>query len=80
MYIHIGNRNFISVHKIIGIFNAKTLNLSVENIHFNSQINKTVNTVIINESNEIYTSSVSPFTVIKRTDILKESLWRKSNE
>ncbi len=80
MYIHIGNRNVISVHKIIGIFNTKTLNLSDDNIYLNSQIIETVKTVIVNESNEIYTSSVSPYTVIKRTDILKESLWRKSNE
>lgn len=80
MFIHIGNRNITSVHKTIGIFNAETLSLSEENIYFYSQIDKSVKTVVVNESNEIYTSFVSPFTVIKRTDILKESLWRRSND
>ncbi len=77
MHIHIGNNKTVSDSSLIGIFNKETLEASDENSILLKKINSNAKTVAIDENNIITSSTVSPFTIIKRTDIFKDSLWRK---
>jgi hypothetical protein len=78
MYIHIGNKRIVSDMKIIGIFNANTLNMSKTNSFFLAGCGPDDKTVIISDKNELYFGNVSSFTVIKRIG-LDNYVWRKVN-
>lgn len=79
MFIHIGNRISISDVRLVGIFNAETLRLSEDNTHYFSGAVDEDKTIIVDIDNNIYTSSVSSFTLIKR-NILKEGIiWSREH-
>ena len=81
MYIHIGEREIVSVRKTIGIFNYDTL----LNSEYNQKIKENVDTsacdiktIVIDTDNKIKVSKVSPFTIIKRVSIYsKDCIWRR---
>lgn len=80
MFIHIGDRKVISDKKIVGIFNKETLLLSEDNKRYFSDISD-CKTVVVDISDRITVSSVSPFTVINRTDFEESSIiWRRKND
>ena len=79
MFIHIGNRNTVSDVRLVGIFNVETLKYSTDNRYFYSKTGNDDKTVVIDIDNNIYTSGVSSFTLIKR-NILKEGIiWSRDN-
>jgi regulator of extracellular matrix RemA (YlzA/DUF370 family) len=80
MFIHIGNNKIVSDKKIIGIFNRDTLLLSKENEWIFTRVEGSFKTIAIDEDNAIISSLVSPFTVIKRTTLDEEFIWRRSND
>lgn len=80
MYIHIGERLIISDRHVIGIFNAETLRMSEDNIWITSHIDEGDKSVAVDENNRLTASKVSPFTVIKRTSLKNDFIWRKDNE
>lgn len=80
MFIHIGNRHIVSEKKTIGIFNSETLKMSDENKWIINRINVSDRSVAIDENNNITSSKVSPFTVIKRTSLDKDFTWRRLND
>jgi hypothetical protein len=80
MFIHIGNNKIVSDKKIIGIFNRDTLLLSNENEWIFTRVDSSFKTIAIDEDNTIISSMVSPFTVIKRTTLEEEFIWRRSND
>jgi len=80
VFIHLGNRKIISDKKIIGIFNSETLKMSKENSWILDNLNEKCKSVAVDANNNITTSMVSPFTVIKRTSIKKDYIWRRDNE
>lgn len=80
MYIHIGNRIIVSGRKVIGIFNAGTLRMSDENGWILEGIAPEGRSVAIDADNNITSSTVSPFTVLRRTSLKKEYIWSKENE
>lgn len=77
MFIHIGNRKIVSDRSIIGIFNTETLRLSIDNAIFLKNVSSDDKTVVINRSNNVLVSKISPFTVIRRT-VLEEAIWRRN--
>ncbi len=82
MFIHIGNNIVVSDKDCIGIFNIETLKLNNEdNNFFLKDISDIDKLISINEKNEIKSSFVSPFTVIKREAINEDELiWSRKNE
>ena len=80
MYIHIGERKIISDKKCVGIFNADTLKKSELNSWILKQLNPGDKTAVIDIQNNVFSSKVSPFTVMKREDIYNELFWRKEDE
>ena len=80
MFIHIGKRRIVSDKHIIGIFNVETLELSKINRYYTDQINTTDRLIVLDRKNKIISSNVSPFTVIKRTELSKDCIWRRENE
>lgn len=80
MFIHVGERKIISDRNIIGIFNAETLSMSDENSRYFPHLGDNVKTVVIDTSDKIISSGVSPFTVIKRTNISKDCVWSRADE
>ncbi|MFC1670906.1 hypothetical protein ACFL20_10985 [Spirochaetota bacterium] len=80
MYIHIGNKKIVSDKYFIGIFNAETLRLSDVNKWIVDSIESGDKSIAIKENNDIVTSRVSPFTVIKRTSLKNDIIWRRENE
>lgn len=82
MFIHIGNNIVVSGKDCIGIFNIETLKLNNEdNNFFLKNISDIDKLISINEKNEIKSSFVSPFTVIKREAINEDELiWSRKNE
>jgi hypothetical protein len=80
MHIHAGDRITVSDKKIIGIFNAETIFISDLNKKFFNKIKPVDKTVIIDRNNNVISTSVSPFTVIKRTELKCEFIWRRKND
>ena len=80
MFIHLGDRIIVSEKDYIGIFNYETMIKSEKNFWITENINNTIKTIAIGENNNIITSKVSPYTVIKRTDINKDFIWSRNNE
>lgn len=78
MFIHIGNNIIVSDSECIGIFNVDTLKLSPENEFFLKDISTEDKLISIDKNNNIASSWVSPFTVIKREAISNEELiWSR---
>ena len=77
MYIHLGNRKIISDKKYIGIFNSDTLKMSEKNDWITKELKKDDRSVAISRENDFISSSVSPFTVIKRISYKSDCIWSK---
>lgn len=80
MHIHIGNRIAVSDSSILGIFNVVTLKKSELNTKYLKNISENSKAVILMVSNDIITSSISPFTIIKRNSGDGTFVWRKNND
>jgi type II secretory pathway component HofQ len=80
VFIHIGNNIIISDKKLMGIFNRQTLILSKDNEWIIKQADSTDKTIAIDRNNNILSTWVSPFTVIKRTVRDEEFVWRRNND
>ncbi len=80
MHIHAGNRKIVSDKNIIGIFNTETILKSAENSRFFDKINIGDKTIIIDKLDNTITTGVSSFTVIHRTELKGNIVWRKKNE
>lgn len=82
MFIHIGNNIVVSDKDCIGIFNIETLKLNNEdNNFFLKNVSDIDKLISVNEKNEIKSSFVSPFTIIKREAINEDELiWSRKNE
>ena len=80
MFIHLGDKIIVSEKDYIGIFNYETLIKSEVNLWITEKTNNTMKTIAIGENNNIITSKVSPYTVIKRTDVKKDCIWSRNNE
>lgn len=80
MFIHIGNTICISDKILMGIFNRDTLILSNDNDYITSKVDSGDKTIAIDRNNNIVSSNVSPFTVIKRTTLDEDFIWRRSND
>lgn len=80
MFIHIGNREIVSDEKIIGIFNADTLEMSERNEEYLDEMKSNSKTVIIDDDDEVILSIVSSYTIIKRTAIdSKDCIYIRGN-
>jgi hypothetical protein len=81
MFIHIGERKIVSDKKVIGVFNLESLNKSDLNKSLIDNIDNSkcdIKTIVIDRDCNIFSSKVSPFTVIKRGSIeYNECVWRK---
>ena len=80
MFIHIGNNICISDKILVGIFNRDTLVLSHDNEYIYSKVDGGDKTIAIDRNNAIVSSNVSPFTVIKRTTLDEDFVWRRTND
>lgn len=80
MYIHIGQKKIVSDKNHIGFFNAETLRLSDENNWILAQIKTEDKTIAIDVNNAIIASKVSPYTIIKRTSLEKDIIWRREHD
>lgn len=80
VFIHIGNNIAISDKKLVGIFNRGTLILSNDNEWIVRQVSGDEKTVVVDVNNSVQSSNVSPFTVIKRTALEEDFVWRRSND
>ncbi len=80
MFIHIGNNICISDKKLMGIFNRDTLIQSQDNDYITSRVDSGDKTVAVDSKNNILSSNVSPFTVIKRTALDEDFIWRRTND
>ena len=79
MFIHIGDNVVVSGTRIVGIFNRETLALSKDNEWITKQVDNSRKTIALDRNNAIMSSSVSPFTVIKRTALDEDSVWRRND-
>lgn len=79
MFIHIGDNLIVSDKKLVGIFNCETINMSHDNEWIIQQVNSSRKTIALDRNNKIMSSSVSPFTVIKRTTLDEDSVWRRND-
>jgi hypothetical protein len=64
----------------MGIFNRDTLIRSNNNEWIIKKTNSTDKTIAIDRNNNILSTYVSPFTVIKRTALDEEFVWRRNND
>ena len=80
MHIHAGNRVIVSDEKIVGIFNTETILMSEENERYFDKIRPEDKTIIIDRSDNTITTGVSPFTIMKRTELQGNIVWRKKND
>ncbi len=80
MYIHAGKRRIVSDKKIIGIFNIETLKMSRENKRFFDMINPEDRTIFVDRKNNFITSNVSSYTIMSRTAIDCNFVWRRKDE
>lgn len=70
----------MSDRDLVGIFNTKTLLMSEENNRYFDKIKSGDKTVVIDKSDKIITTHVSSFTVINRTELKGDFVWRKMND
>jgi hypothetical protein len=81
MFIHIGERKIVSDKRVIGVFNFESLSKSDLNKKFIENIDTMkcdIKTIVIDRDCNIFSSKVSPFTVIKRGSIdYNDCVWRK---
>ncbi len=80
MYIHAGNRKIVSDKRIIGIFNIDTIKMSKTNKRFFKEIKSADKTIIIERNNGFFTTGVSPYTIITRTEPDYKAVWRREND
>ena len=80
MFIHIGNTICVSDKVLMGIFNRETLILSQDNEYIISRVGSGDKTIAVDRNNNIVSSNVSPFTVIKRTSLDEDFVWRKNDD
>ncbi len=80
MYIHVGNKIIVSDKNIVGIFNSVTLTKSEWNNYLVEGMDDSVKSIIITARNERITSIVSPYTIIKRTQMDRDLYWRNKND
>lgn len=80
MHIHIGNNRIVSLSRLIGIFNRETLEMSDENRYILKKTESNNKTVAVDENNSIISSAVSPFTIIKRKELVKDFFWRRKDD
>lgn len=80
MFIHIGNNICVSDKILMGIFNRDTLILSHDNEYITSRVGSEDKTIAVDRNNTIVSSNVSPFTVIKRTSLEEDFVWRRTND
>ena len=80
MHIHIGNRITISDTVLIGIFNCETLKKSDDNSFYTGKMGTEDKTIVVDENNSVYTSGVSPFTVLKRITFTDGIVWRRKDD
>jgi len=81
MFIHLGNNIIVSDRECIGIFNTETIKLGSDNKFFLKNISEDDKVIAVNIRNEIQSSWVSPFTVIKREAINEDDLiWSRKND
>lgn len=80
MYIHVGNKIIVSDKNIVGIFNSVTLTKSEWNNYLVEGMDDSVKSIIITAGNERITSIVSPYTIIKRTQMDRDLYWRNKND
>jgi len=69
MYIHVGSRVIVSDKSVVGIFNIETLKKSDDNSFFLLNTGADDRSIIVDSRNSVVTSIVSPYTIIKRTQI-----------
>jgi len=80
LFIHIGNNHTISDSKCIGIFNIESLKTNPDNNWLLAGIKEDDKLVVVDEKNNVITTGVSPFTIIKRTSISNdEIIWSRKN-
>ena len=79
MYIHVGEKKIISDKNTLGIFNYGTLIESRDNDWIVAIIEEECKTVVVDIYGNVTTSNVSPYTVIKRTNLETDIIWRKNN-
>ncbi len=78
MYIHVGSNIIVSDKTCVGIFNIDTLKLSEDNMWLIKNISSDDKLICLEKNNRITSTSVSPFTVLKRKSFLNEELiWSK---
>ncbi len=58
----------------------ETLKQSDDNSWILEIVNEDVKSIVIDVDNNITSSKVSPYTIIKRTSISKDIVWRKKHE
>ena len=80
MYIHIGNNLIVSDNKLVGIFNKATMMLSLDNAWIINRVKNQDKTIAIMIDNKIESSNVSPFTIVKRTSLGDECIWRREDD
>lgn len=64
----------------MGIFNMDTLVKSNDNEWIIKQVDRSDRTIAIDRINNIVSSNVSPFTVIKRTTLDEDFFWRRNDD
>lgn len=79
MYIHLGENKQVSISKTLGIFNIETLRLSSNNEFLFAQAEDDDKTLALSINNIITCSKVSPYTIVKRTAIKEDVVWRRDD-
>jgi len=68
MFLHIGNREIVSLKNIVGIFNADTLIKSEINGDYLDEIKNGTKSIIIDKHDEVTVSKLSAYTLIGRLE------------
>ena len=68
MFLHIGNREIVSLNNIVGIFNADTLIKSEINGDYLDEIKNHTKSIIIDKHDEVTVSKLSSYTLIGRIE------------
>jgi len=78
LFIHIGKKRIISDKVVVGIFNSKTLDMSLINEEYTDEIKEDTKSIIVDIYDEVMISNVSSYTLIKRNSINKDDfIWRR---